>query len=189
MLGMLLGMMLIASCGHKHTWKNATCTSPKICSECGETEGEALGHSIEVGICDQCGEIQGSEVFQKIVDKVADAEIDYNVSFNAIVYSGATEVSQFKKAVDSHSAGFNSYIKKINEAIELCGDYEILSSYKEKLEDATKGLPTSMNGTNDKSFDDYMDGLEDHALKLYAYQMAEVPLYEKFGVKARTITY
>jgi len=29
---------------HTHNWVNATCTSPKTCSTCGATEGEALGH-------------------------------------------------------------------------------------------------------------------------------------------------
>ena len=28
----------------KHTWVAATCTSPSICSDCGETKGEPLGH-------------------------------------------------------------------------------------------------------------------------------------------------
>ena len=28
-----------------HTWADATCTTPKTCTECGETEGEALGHT------------------------------------------------------------------------------------------------------------------------------------------------
>ena len=34
-------------CGYRgsHTWKAATCTTPKTCTKCGETEGEALGHS------------------------------------------------------------------------------------------------------------------------------------------------
>ena len=31
---------------HVHTFVDATCTAPKTCSECGETEGEALGHTI-----------------------------------------------------------------------------------------------------------------------------------------------
>ena len=30
-----------------HDWTEATCTTPKTCSKCGETEGEALGHSYE----------------------------------------------------------------------------------------------------------------------------------------------
>lgn len=29
---------------HQHTWSDATCTQPKTCTECGVTEGEALGH-------------------------------------------------------------------------------------------------------------------------------------------------
>ena len=32
----------------EHTWVEATCTSPRTCSFCGETEGEALGHTEEV---------------------------------------------------------------------------------------------------------------------------------------------
>lgn len=35
--------MLSGCC--KHEWKEATCTEPKTCILCGETEGESLGHS------------------------------------------------------------------------------------------------------------------------------------------------
>ena len=31
----------------EHTWNDATCTEPKTCSVCGETEGDALGHTEE----------------------------------------------------------------------------------------------------------------------------------------------
>lgn len=41
-----VGMVLsLSACGCKHEWVEATCTEPKTCSKCGETEGEALGHS------------------------------------------------------------------------------------------------------------------------------------------------
>lgn len=36
--------LALAACGHTHVWQAATCTTAKICPECGETEGEALGH-------------------------------------------------------------------------------------------------------------------------------------------------
>ena len=32
----------------EHNWTEATCTEPKTCSECGETDGEANGHTEEV---------------------------------------------------------------------------------------------------------------------------------------------
>lgn len=37
-------------CFHKE-WRSATCTDPKTCVECGETEGEALGHTWEDATC------------------------------------------------------------------------------------------------------------------------------------------
>lgn len=37
--------LVLTGCGHEHTWIEATCTEPKTCTECGNTEGEALGHS------------------------------------------------------------------------------------------------------------------------------------------------
>lgn len=41
---------------HKHTWNEATCTSPKTCSDCGETSGSALGHNYSSGKCTRCGQ-------------------------------------------------------------------------------------------------------------------------------------
>ena len=35
----------LTGCGHEHTFSEATCTEPKICTECQETEGTALEHN------------------------------------------------------------------------------------------------------------------------------------------------
>lgn len=59
-------LITLTSCQCKHTWKEATCTSPSICSECGETQGEALGHSFTLATCTspstcrKCGITQGT---------------------------------------------------------------------------------------------------------------------------------
>ena len=45
---------------HTHVWQDATCTTPKICSECGVKEGAALGHAFTQGVCSQCGEVDYS---------------------------------------------------------------------------------------------------------------------------------
>ena len=51
---------------HEHVWVDATCTEPKICSECGETEGEPLGHTWLAATCDApstcsvCGATEGA---------------------------------------------------------------------------------------------------------------------------------
>ena len=32
-------------CSCRHEWVDATCTEPKTCAKCGETQGEARGHT------------------------------------------------------------------------------------------------------------------------------------------------
>lgn len=61
----LILVLLLAACGHTHTWQEATCTLPETCSGCGETRGEALGHTwIEATCetpktCEVCGATEG----------------------------------------------------------------------------------------------------------------------------------
>ena len=51
------------TCSHKY--KAATCTAPKTCSVCGDTEGEALGHDYKAATCTApktcsvCGDTEG----------------------------------------------------------------------------------------------------------------------------------
>ncbi len=47
-LGLFVALIVVILCmpdTHKHDWVAATCTEPKTCADCGETEGEALGHT------------------------------------------------------------------------------------------------------------------------------------------------
>lgn len=51
---------------HEHTWIDATCTAPRTCEECGETEGSALEHNwsdvtcTDARTCERCGETEGN---------------------------------------------------------------------------------------------------------------------------------
>ena len=47
MIGIFAVCFMLTGCGHEHTWSEATCTEPKTCSECGETEGEPLQADFE----------------------------------------------------------------------------------------------------------------------------------------------
>lgn len=67
-LFLILSLVLLSGCGHEHSWQEATCTQPKTCADCGETEGEALGHSPteatvwEPSVCSLCGEVLGEKL-------------------------------------------------------------------------------------------------------------------------------
>ncbi|MDO5446001.1 MAG: hypothetical protein Q4F31_10325 [Eubacteriales bacterium] len=51
---------------HTHSWTEATCTEPKTCTICGETEGNSLGHQWTEATfklpktCTVCGETEGN---------------------------------------------------------------------------------------------------------------------------------
>ena len=49
---LVLCLFALASCGEcEHSWQDATCTSPKVCSLCGVTNGSPLEHSWQDATC------------------------------------------------------------------------------------------------------------------------------------------
>ena len=71
-------MLLTGCCFHKE-WYAATCETPKTCAECGETEGEALGHSwVEAGCetpktCSVCKLTEGEALGHSWEDATTEA--------------------------------------------------------------------------------------------------------------------
>lgn len=65
---------MLMGCGHEHAWTEATCTEPRTCGECSQTEGEALGHTwvdatcAEPKTCSVCGETEGEALEHTWVD-------------------------------------------------------------------------------------------------------------------------
>lgn len=43
--------LLLTTCRHEHVWQEATCSAPKTCTECGDTEGTALPHTWTDATC------------------------------------------------------------------------------------------------------------------------------------------
>ena len=62
---LIIFVFLFAGCSCAHEWESATCTLPKTCPLCGETEGEPLGHAwldatcVAPQTCSVCMETQG----------------------------------------------------------------------------------------------------------------------------------
>lgn len=67
-ISLCLTLPLLVACGHEHVWKEATCTEPATCEECGETQGEPLGHEWEDATCKTpktcsvCGATEGEKL-------------------------------------------------------------------------------------------------------------------------------
>lgn len=61
----ILCVLLLTACSCEHEWADATCTAPKTCTRCGETEGVVLAHNwVEASCaapktCSSCGATEG----------------------------------------------------------------------------------------------------------------------------------
>ena len=68
----LILCLVLTACACKHEWKNATCTKPKTCTKCNETEGEPLGHAwidatcTEAKTCSRCGLTEGEPLGHQV---------------------------------------------------------------------------------------------------------------------------
>ena len=67
-------LFFLVGCRHEHSFTEASCTSPKTCSECGETEGEILPHDFSEAsctspkICKNCGLTEGEALGHTFAD-------------------------------------------------------------------------------------------------------------------------
>jgi len=66
--------VVLTGCQCKHEWADATCTAPKTCSKCSETEGEPLGHTWTEAscaapkTCTTCAAVEGETLPHTWVD-------------------------------------------------------------------------------------------------------------------------
>ena len=94
-------------CGHSykdnyvtatgHSWKDATCTTPKTCGTCGTTSGSALGHKYVSGKCSLCGAADPNGVADpgltlRYPTLSFEDEIIYNVYFTVADASSIVEM-------------------------------------------------------------------------------------------------
>lgn len=83
-----------------HTWEEATCILSKTCSVCGETEGEALGHTADQmanyqddSVCTVCGEVLEeafTAVFAEAKIPVQTTMTDFEIPYNTLCYEDNT---------------------------------------------------------------------------------------------------
>lgn len=97
---------------HEHTWIEATCTEPKTCSECGETEGEPLGHFATEAdywtpsVCEVCGVELGPVLTPDFVTYGLDDErmmqLGETYDYTTVTYDDPDMPTVGKVTVDSY---------------------------------------------------------------------------------------
>ena len=75
----VLCALLLASCCKHEVWNDADCETPKTCAECGETEGEPLGHTWVDASCETpktcsvCQKTEGAALGHSWADATCEA--------------------------------------------------------------------------------------------------------------------
>lgn len=124
----ILLVLLLAGCSCQHDWQDATCSTPKTCSKCGETEGDVVAHiqgeweivteatystpGVKKAYCTLCGEVLAEESFikeriqnglfvfskQELMDMLEDALAEYSDDFKVYDDSEYLSVADFGDA-------------------------------------------------------------------------------------------
>lgn len=102
----------LTACGCQHEWTEATCTTPKTCSLCQETEGEPLGHNwkdatcTEPKTCELCKETTGKEMGH---DYKEESKADYVSAETVTTQSCSRCVDKLERKTDITSLHNGEY--------------------------------------------------------------------------------
>ena len=138
---LMLALASIAGCTPlEHTWAEATCTAPKTCTDCGITEGEALGHTEQIipakeatcyekgltegKICSVCNEVL---VEQKVVlslghDIVIDQPTTATCTQPGLTAGAHCSRCDYKEEQTETPALGHSYMFPCDAHCQVCGE-------------------------------------------------------------------
>ena len=151
-----------------HNWPEADCENPKTCIVCNVTEGEALGHSVNVGLCSVCGSTVNEDLIYSLIDHMtalseymgeAGDIVDITSDFTNLdkTYENCKEIEQYLgKAEEEFSA-----------VEQLTRDMEELSDMNMALNDALNAMPKELSGTDRDSLIAF---LEEYKVLLLEYR-------------------
>lgn len=142
-------LILLSACRtHRHQYSDATCNHPAVCAECGETEGEALGHTSAIGVCSRCGEI-GNEELLATINKNFEEMMEVGTPLFSCL-SGISDLdasAQYEKFLeaDQYTATMAGIYEKI---VAVCADLEELDTivYQTKL--LKNACPPAISGSD-----------------------------------------
>lgn len=161
-----LMMFAITGCGHQHTFSDATCTDPAKCTECGEVQGEALGHTTEVGMCERCNQYQGIEIVESVLDYVSKGNASAHAAIQLISYGTASTYEGLYKEECQGVDKFKEACENYNAAIDLCKDYSGLATLKRRLEAAVNEVIDKPKSTSTTDMDNFSESYSLYLTKL-----------------------
>ena len=122
-------MALFTGCGHEHTWKDATCTDAKICTQCSTVEGNALGHTwvnatcTDPKTCTECNLTEGDALGHTWLEATYDTPKTCSICSLTEGESLSAEANKYcetgKALLYSADANLEEAHKNFSKAVEL----------------------------------------------------------------------
>ncbi len=158
-----------SSLTHQHTWQDATCIEPKTCSECGETEGEPLGHTVHLGICSRCGKAVHEEVMLNIVQYNSNIQTIHD---NVSNYIKNVNYNNLQDCFNKYNAAYNELIKakeEINKIIIESEDFEELNTLRELAQKVIDHIPSKIENSTSEKLIDFLNEYKTYLISLSDY--------------------
>ena len=157
----LISLCVLSGCSslHTHQWEEATCDQPKTCSKCGETEGEALGHTTDAGLCTRCNGLLEADLINKIERKISNfcnTMDNINDEANDLQYY-VDNMDLFYLEIAGINGRFYSATSNLGDIIDLCGNYQGLSNLKSKAQAAFDAIPDGNVEYSEYSINNWVD--------------------------------
>lgn len=195
-----LVLCILTGCGHTHTFADATCTVAKTCTECGEiegeplghdwkwadcenpnickrcleTQGESLGHDSVVGVCTKCGEFVNGDFAMETLNDLLDVNSDYIEPANDLISSADTSSLQdmYDKFTQAQYYLDDAYLQW-QYTVDVWEDFNNAvsrSDFKNLFADVNSLMEAVPSGVNGSSYQDFIDYLEEYKQFLEVYQ-------------------
>lgn len=151
--------LVFTSCGESHTWSEATCTDPMICSDCNETKGQALGHTTDFGICERCeGEIDENDMISRM--STSTGVINDYLQDAASYYMEFTGISDGIASVDDACYYLGLAKTEIENFIAICHENEKTTFVAAPFEEVLDKIPTEADVSTDDEFYEFLDNMQ-----------------------------
>lgn len=145
------------ACGHTHSFIDATCTESKACTECGETEGEPLGHLIDVGLCSRCNKIVSEDVIKEVMTYLGNASEAANASTNEVKKANTSSSTDMFTRFSKADGNLIVVKENMQKAYELCDGYTGLDEIKEAVENVLADIPSKISGSDSDSLMNWLN--------------------------------
>ena len=147
----LLSCLIFAmsACGaHNHSYSDADCVSPAVCSSCGTEIAPPLGHTVKVGVCSRCGEVQNEKLLAVINTDFAKIMDEGRKLFPCIADIPTLDSNEQFKAFQIADSYTQKMREQYSDIINACSSEEELCFlvYQTKLLDAAS--PPKISGAD-----------------------------------------